>query len=50
MQLGRIVDIALAIVVVGGVVAVVRSPNTQGDIKAVTDGFSGSLNAALGSK
>lgn len=48
MQLGRIFDIAMAIVTVGGVTVLVTSPNTADVIKAFGGAFSGSLSAAMG--
>ncbi len=49
MQLGRIFDIGMAIVVVAGVTVAVTKPNTAGVIKAIGDSFSSSLKAAMGS-
>ena len=48
MQIGRIADIAMAIVAVAGITVVVSSANTAGDIKAFGSAFSGSLSAAMG--
>jgi hypothetical protein len=48
MQLGRIFDIGMALVVVAGVTVVVSNPNSQGIIKAFGSSFSGSLKAAEG--
>lgn len=48
MQLGRIFDIAIAIVVVAGVTVAVTSPNTSSVIKAFGSSFSNSLSAAMG--
>lgn len=49
MNLGRIVDIAIAIVVVAGITVAVSSPNTAPIIKAFGDSYSGSIKAAMGS-
>ena len=46
MMLGRIFDIAAALVVVAGVVAVAVSPETKGEINAIVGGFVQSLQAA----
>ena len=48
MEVGKIFSIAMAIVVVAGITVVTASPNTQGDLRAVGDTFSGSLKAAMG--
>jgi hypothetical protein len=46
MQIGRIIDVFLAIVTVAGVSAVVGSPNTANIIEAWGKAFAGSLTAA----
>ena len=48
MQVGRIIDIFLAIVTVAGAMVVVTSPNTAGIISAFGNAFTGGLNAATG--
>ena len=48
MQIGRIADIAMAIVSVAAITVIVSSPNTASDIKAFGGAFSGSLSAAMG--
>jgi len=48
MALGRIFDIAAAIVGVATVFVLVSSPNTAAIVKAATDGFAGSLRASMG--
>lgn len=48
MQLGRLIDVALAIVAVATASVVVGSPNTASIIKAFGDSFSGALSAAKG--
>lgn len=48
MKFGRIFDIAMAIVVVGGVTVAVTKPNTAQVMKAVGDSFSNSLKTAMG--
>ena len=48
MPLGRVVDIVIGIVVVGGVTVAVSSPNTANIIKSFGSAFAGSLQAAMG--
>lgn len=48
MALGRVFDIAMAIVVVAGVTVAVTKPNTAQVLKAIGDMFSNSLKAAMG--
>lgn len=48
MNVARIVDIALGIIVVAGITVSVSSENTANIIKAFGSAFSGSLNAAMG--
>lgn len=50
MQVGRIIDIFVAIVGVGLVTVIVTSPNTAEIIKAWGTAFSTSLSAAMGGK
>jgi hypothetical protein len=48
MQVGRIIDIFVAIVGVGMAFVIVSSPNTAGIISAWGQAFSSSLSAAMG--
>jgi hypothetical protein len=48
MQLGRVIDIFVAIVGVGLAFVIVSSPHTASIISAWGDAFSGSLRAAEG--
>jgi len=48
MNVGRIFDIAAAIVGVAAVTVVVSSPNTAAILNAVGSTFAGSLRAAMG--
>ncbi len=48
MPLGRVFDIAAAIVTVALVTVLVTSPNTSDVIKAFGGAFSGSLKASMG--
>lgn len=48
MKVDNIFDVAGLIVVLAIVTQVVTSPNTAKQVKAVADGFQGSLRAATG--
>lgn len=48
MNIGRIVDILIAIVAVGGITVAVSSTQTASIIKAFGESFTGSLKAAMG--
>lgn len=48
MNIARIVDVAMAIVVVGGITVAVSSPNSADLVKAFGGAFSSSLSAAMG--
>lgn len=48
MPVGRIVDIAIGIVVVAGVTVAVSSPNTSNIILSFGRSFAGALQAAMG--
>ena len=48
MQLGKIFDIAMAIVAVAGVTVAVSTPNTASVITSFGNAFAGSLRAAMG--
>ncbi len=48
MQLGRVFDIAVAIVTVAGLTVLVTGANTAAVINAFGSAFSGSLKAAMG--
>lgn len=45
-MVATIASVALAIVILAGVVSVVFSPYASGQIKAFADGFTGALKAA----
>lgn len=50
MQIGRIFDVAMAIVAVGGLTVAVTSAHTSDVIKAFGSSFSGALKQAMGNK